>query len=45
MEFIPLDKLCLESIRWERLKVGVIKINCDVAVGRRFSSIVAVAHD
>ena len=45
LESIPLDKLCLESIRWERLKVGVIKINCNAAVGRRFSSIVVVAHD
>ena len=45
LESIPLDKLCLESIRWERLKVGVIKINCDATVGRHFSSIVAVAHD
>jgi hypothetical protein len=42
---VPLDKLCLEYIRWERQKVGVIKINCDAAVGRRFSSIVAVARD
>ena len=45
LESVPLDKLCLESIRWERLKVGVIKINCNAAVGRRFSSIVVVAHD
>ena len=35
-KFVPLDKLCLESIRWERPKVGV---------GRRFSSIVVVACD
>jgi hypothetical protein len=44
-KFVPFDKLCLESIRWERPKVGVIKINCDVAVGHCFSSIVVVACD
>uniref|UniRef100_A0A2N9G7V8 Reverse transcriptase domain-containing protein n=1 Tax=Fagus sylvatica TaxID=28930 RepID=A0A2N9G7V8_FAGSY len=42
---VPLVKSSLESFRWERPKVVVIKINCDAAVGRHFSSIATVARD
>ena len=42
---VPLVKSSLESFRWERPKVVVIKINYDAAVGRHFSSIATIARD